>query len=338
MNTRNLKIFGWTVSLALIVFALFYFDWGKVYRAIEGVNLWFLPLLFFVYMFDFTLRTFRWKLLLSPIKSEVSFPKLFHSYNISCFANVFLPVRIGEFFRVLITGKEENISKRTILGTIFLERILDILGIGIVVILTILTIAFTKISTLDTNILFIFCFWAFIFIAGFLLSVIFVLIIKRFSFIKQKSKRIDKIIEILEPVYHGFSSVRDFLLLFYLVILSIFMWILNAIILYIYMYSLSFDTGFFDSIIVLVFQLFGEFVPAAPSSVGTFHASTVIGSKVVGLTADQGLVLGVLNHFIENVVKIIFGLFSIQLLNFKFRKILQDISLNKKLEMSPEED
>ena len=142
----------------------------------------------------------------------------------------------------------------------------------------------------------------------------------------------------LEPIYHGFSSVRDFLLLFYLIVLSIFMWILNATILYLYMCSLSFGTYFIDSIIVLTSQLFGEFVPAAPASVGTFHAATVIGSKFVGLTADQGLVLGILNHLFENVVKVIFGLISIQLLNFKFRKVLQDISFrNKELDVSSEE-
>ena len=328
MKEKSINILGYVISVSLIIFSVFYFDWDQVIKVITGVNPWFFPFLFLVYFIDFMLRAYRWKLLLYPIKKNPSFSKLFYSYNLSSFANVFLPARLGEFFRIYVTGQEEKIYKRTILGTLFLERILDVLGIGVLIVFTIL---FTKISTAENDILSTLRFWALIFISVFFISLLFVILIKRFAFLKNKVGKLEKITEMLEPIYQGFSSVEQISLLCYLVVLSIFMWMLNATILYLYMIALSFETGFTDSVIVLTFQLLGEFIPSAPSSIGTFHASTVIGATFVDLTKDQGLVLAIFNHFYEIIVKVVFGIIAIQALNFNFKKELKKFKMSHTL-------
>lgn len=326
MKIRYIKISGWIISLALIIFAIFYFDWGKTLNVLKVVNAWFFLYLFFIYIIDYVLRAFRWKLLIYPIKRTTSLRKLFYSYNISQFANVFLPAKTGELFRVLITSKEEKISKRTILGTLFLERSFDIFGMGVLILVVVF---FSKIKTLDKNVLSNLLFFASIFFVFFSFMVLSILLIKRLSFIKKKSLKLKKIIEFLEPFYHGFSSIRQFSLLLSVMILSIFMWGLNAFILYLYTLSLSLGISFFDSIVILLFQLLGELIPSAPSSVGTFHASTVIGGNFVGLTKDQGIALGLLNHSYDIFVRLIFGFVSIQLSSFAFKKGLKSIGTIK---------
>ncbi len=138
---------------------------------------------------------------------------------------------------------------------------------------------------------------------------------------------IKKWINRIEPVFHGFSSTYSPPLLFGLIGLSLLMWVLNAFILYLYMQSLSFGAPFHSAVIVLLFQLLGEFIPSAPSSVGTFHASTIIGCKIVHLSEVLGLALGFLNHFYDVIIKCIFGALSVPFLNLDFKNQLLDIKL-----------
>ena len=295
--------------------AIFYFDWRQVWIAIKNVNPWFLPLFFVIYVFDFYIRAYRWKLILFPVKSDVSFIKLFYSYNIAYFANVFLPARLGELLRVIITGREESISKRTILGTLFVERVFDIFGMGLLIFLTFLFLHRDVLdyTTRDTMIM-----WSFIFIAIFAFVVISVLYIKHFDSFTVKVPKLRKAVDMVTPFYKGLLSLKRLQILFFLSILSFLMWVFNAFILYVYILALSFDNTFLDSVIVLLFQLIGEFIPSAPSSIGTFHASTVLGGKFIGLSPDQGLVLGILNHTVDLIIRFSIGLVSISLLRFNF--------------------
>lgn len=327
LNSKSVKVLGWVISAALVIYAVFYVNWRDVISILKTVNSWFFPLLLVIYLFDFYLRAFRWKLLLYPVRKTASLQKLFYSYNVAYFSNIFMPARTGELFRVFITGKKEQISKRTVLGTLILERILDIFGMGILIAFVVF---FFKIRSFQGNTRATFLFWVAVLLGVVFCATACALLIHRFFLKKKRPGRIGKIAEFLEPVYHGFYSARQVPLLLCIIGLSIFMWVFNSFILYMYMLALSLGSKFSDSVIVLAFQLIGEFIPSAPSSIGTFHASTVIGGKFIGLTADQGLVLGILNHAYDLVIRVIFGLISIQLLNFNFRKGLQDLQRDAK--------
>jgi glycosyltransferase 2 family protein len=69
-------------------------------------------------------RAVRWKYMLNPIKKDVSlfnaFSAVMLAYGISCI----IP-RLGEIYRGLFLGKWEGISRSTAVGTIVVERIID---------------------------------------------------------------------------------------------------------------------------------------------------------------------------------------------------------------------
>lgn len=313
------------ISLALIIWGIFYFDWRHIFHILEGVKPSYLVLLFFIYIFDYLVRAFRWRLLLYPICQPLSFLKVFHAYNFSQFANVFLPARGGELFRVLIINREFNISKRTLLGTLLFERILDVFAMGGVLI-GVLYVSQKSLSA-DANLLKNLFFWGGLFIAVPFLMMVFLLLYRRIPFHYKTGGKLKKWIDRIEPVFQGFSSTYRPPLLLGLIGLSFFMWALNAFILYLYMQSLSFHTPFWAAVVVLLFQLLGELIPSAPSSVGTFHASTILGCKIIHLAADRGLVLGFLNHFYDIIIKSIFGCLSIPFINLDFKSQPLNIQL-----------
>jgi hypothetical protein len=245
-------------------------------------------------------------------------------------------MRSGELFRVLIISREFNISKRTLLGTLLFERILDVLAMGGVIIGVLYTSK--ELFSSDGSPLKNLFFWGAIFIAiPFLIMTAFLLYRYLASSYKptqsavqsatQSGRKVKKWIDRIEPVLHGFSSTYNPPLLLGLIGLSLFMWVLNAFILYLYMQSLSFGAPYPSAVIILLFQLLGEFIPSAPSSIGTFHASTIIGCKIVHLSEVLGLALGFLNHFYDVIIKCIFGALSVLFLNLDFKNQPLDIKL-----------
>jgi len=315
-----LKLIGWAISLLLIALSVFYFDWAKIWAVLRIINYWYLPLLFLIYLIDFYIRAYRWKIILYPIQPRASITKLFYSYNIAYFSNIFLPARLGELFRVMITAKEEDLSRRTVLGTLFIERVFDLLGMGTITFGTLIFIGHYQmdIETHTTLLL-----WSIVFVSIFFTAVAVILIIKRLDLLKLRISLLGRLFEVAEPFYNGMISVHRAPVLLLLTSISLFMWLFNSFILYIYIKALAIDASFLDTIVILLFQLLGEFIPSAPSSVGTFHASTVIGCKLVGLSVDQGMALGMLNHFVDLIIRAIVGIGSIHFMRFDYRKAIQ---------------
>jgi len=108
------------------------FEFAKLLEAFAQFQaVWLLPALG-VYLFGYVVRGFRWKVLLSPVKS-CSFASLFPTLIIGFMANNVLPARAGEFIRAHLNGKKEGISRSASFATIILERLFD--GLAMLVLL-----------------------------------------------------------------------------------------------------------------------------------------------------------------------------------------------------------
>jgi uncharacterized protein (TIRG00374 family) len=75
---------------------------------------------------DLVLRALRWKRLLAPIRA-VPFRATFGYLLIGYLANNVLPARLGELVRCHYLGDREGISRATALGTVVVERVIDIM-------------------------------------------------------------------------------------------------------------------------------------------------------------------------------------------------------------------
>jgi uncharacterized protein (TIRG00374 family) len=76
-------------------------------------------------MLDIVARAFRWRGLLAPIQ-DVAYPRTLAYLLIGYLANNVLPARLGELVRCHYLGDRERISRTTALGTVVVERIIDI--------------------------------------------------------------------------------------------------------------------------------------------------------------------------------------------------------------------
>lgn len=76
-------------------------------------------------LIDIVVRAVRWRRLLAPIR-DVSFGATLGYLLIGYLANNVLPARLGELVRCHYLGDREGLSRATALGTVVVERVVDI--------------------------------------------------------------------------------------------------------------------------------------------------------------------------------------------------------------------
>jgi len=83
------------------------------------------------------IRAYRWSLLLQPLGFKVTLVKSFVALMIGYMSNLFIP-RLGEIARCSVLSRTTNIPVGFLLGTVGIERVIDLLGLLVVVALTLL--------------------------------------------------------------------------------------------------------------------------------------------------------------------------------------------------------
>jgi len=79
----------------------------------------------------FVLRAIRWRPLLSTPR-PIAYPSLFSATMIGFMANNMLPLRLGEFVRAWALARTEKLSKTTVLATVVVERVVDMLTLLVI--------------------------------------------------------------------------------------------------------------------------------------------------------------------------------------------------------------
>lgn len=120
--------------ILLAITALFLY---LVLRKVEPAKLWqaltqvYWPLLVpvvLVYLAGFIPRAQKWRIILGRIK-PVSLDGCLGYILVGCAANSLLPARLGELVRAFICGRREQVPATSVLSTIVLERVLEVLSL-----------------------------------------------------------------------------------------------------------------------------------------------------------------------------------------------------------------
>ena len=136
-NKKNTIRIG--VSLAVGILLLIVLIWwtgiDKIVAAIGSASPVWLGAAALIILPTYILRAVRWKLLLRPVKKNVSVSTTFWSTSVGSRVNTLVPIRLGEFVRAYILGEKESTGFASGFSSIVVERTLDLIGllsIGIV--------------------------------------------------------------------------------------------------------------------------------------------------------------------------------------------------------------
>jgi len=296
-----------------------------LYLAFKGVNFnqvlsilsqlsigWFI--LFTISFFtSHLIRALRWKVILRSTKPDVSILNLFGATMIGYGVNSVVP-RLGELYRGFFAGKWENISRSVVLGTIVVERIIDILVLGISVLVSVLIYR----GDLYNELLWLKSTVVVGFIGIFLIIIVLILLIKlkekfyllilRFAG-KISEKFAEKLAYVFEMLIDGFSTVKGFKnylwIIFYSILVMLNYGLSAQIGFYVLNLENSFEISYSMAWIVMTISAFGIIIPT-PGGTGTYHFIAI--SILVGLfhfTEEAASAYAILTHTVSTVIFIV---------------------------------
>ena len=281
------------IGFSVAFLALFFLtvDVNEMANSLAGANYIFLAPAIIAYLVSVLFRTLRWRVLLRHMK-PVSTRRLYPVVTIGYMANAILPMRLGEIVRSYYIGEREGISKTSALATIFIERVLDALtllffmaAIALFVPLSGLAQAFGDRSGLA---------WPFlvaVFSAPFLVAFVTLLLFAAYpdqtkavsrAFVRPLPQRFETPIrDMIEYLLRGLIPLRNPRTITHLFLLSIPIWLLEALLFFFIALSFDLHLAFpgigqmaVGMVLVTAIANIGSSIPAAPGGIGLFELIT----------------------------------------------------------------
>ncbi|MFM2033108.1 MAG: hypothetical protein RLZZ297_1873 [Chloroflexota bacterium] len=134
---RTWVSFGLAVMMIYFIFKSLDISVAETIAEMQNANPWYLVLALFIFYLTFPLRALRWRLLLeqSQITTHAdrahwaSLPALMEYIYLSWFVNCVVPAKLGDVYRGYLLKHNGKTSFAATIGTIFAERLLDMLGL-----------------------------------------------------------------------------------------------------------------------------------------------------------------------------------------------------------------
>jgi glycosyltransferase 2 family protein len=125
---RGRALIGVAISIVALWLVLRSVDLAATAEALRSADWRWIAVLFGFTCLDLVIRALRWQRLLAPI-APVPYLHTLEYLCVGYLANNILPARLGELVRSHYAGDREGISRSTTLGTIVVERVVDLVTV-----------------------------------------------------------------------------------------------------------------------------------------------------------------------------------------------------------------
>jgi uncharacterized protein (TIRG00374 family) len=297
-----MKIKRWHVWLGLFISAVFLWlafrevDFTLVWEKLKTTNLTYVLLGIASYFISLFIRTWRWRVLLLPMK-PISVLRLFPVLSAGYMANNVYPARAGDILRTVLLRRKEDVPISASLATIIVEHLFDGIAILALVLLNLGQLTNFAPSSQWLSIIEKGAFW---------LGLVFglVLLIFIFMVIFPEKMRVvsDWVINRLiptrlrEPLKNiiikfsdGLRVLRSPLQSLLVMVQSVTIWVVETGLYWGVMKAMGFDLAFQSLLLIVGVVNLVLLVPAAPGGLGTFDAATKSMMGVFGVSPENAL-------------------------------------------------
>lgn len=113
-------------------------SWEDCKTAMRSANYLLLVPVFLIVVLSHISRAIRWKILMAPMGHHPSFINTFCAVMVGYLANLAFP-RLGEILKCTILGKYEKVPPDKLVGTILVERAVDLVSLLIIFMIALIT-------------------------------------------------------------------------------------------------------------------------------------------------------------------------------------------------------
>jgi glycosyltransferase 2 family protein len=138
MQKKAIAILQYLLFLGLGIFLVWWSlqqipteKWDEFKDSLKTANYWLMIPVFFILSGSHVIRALRWRILIKPIGHSPSIPNTFFAVMIGYLANLAIP-RLGEVLKCTILARYEKVPAEKLIGTILIERVFDVISLGIV--------------------------------------------------------------------------------------------------------------------------------------------------------------------------------------------------------------
>jgi len=261
------SIIGFVISIICIFLCLRNFEPNKFLEDFSKIDYSLFILASLILIFSVFIRSIRWSLFFNEEETKkLGLVELFKNEMIGYFGNNILPLKLGDLLRVSIMSKKNNMSKSYLLGTVVVERIVDILSLFLLVAIVLFFFwenlavqqIFGGVNYIDFSNLYIYMY------------IIPIVLIVFYFFIRNNKKIFNWHLFI-----SAFSNINSLMKIVKITLLSLSIWFIYLFNIIIISYSMGYDFTIIQSLLLLTFMTLVMIIPSAPGAIGTFQYSII---------------------------------------------------------------
>jgi uncharacterized protein (TIRG00374 family) len=310
------------LGVGLLLSWLFFkdLDTAQLKGLISTGNFSWFYLVMLVSILVYVFRVLRWQMLIKATGYKAGFLNAFAALSIGYFVNFAVP-RLGEVTRCLSVKKQDKIPFMELLGTVIIERVVDIVSLIIVLLLTFL-LQFEKISEFVRENVFnplyngialkIMNGNKLVLVAALLISLLIFALLLYFR--KKITSRAPKIIvKFIEGLKSGLISVGKLDQKGLFIIYTILIWICYYLMTYFWFFVFK-DTsilGWGACLTIVSIGTIGRSVPIQGGGMGAYHFLVQQVCLLYGLVGSLGKTLATLIHAGQTLFTFIMGILGL---------------------------
>ena len=325
MYTKIINIIKYLVLLliagALLLLAFRGMNVNRILQEILHANIFWVAVSGIISIIAFIIRAHRWNLLIEPLGYSPSLKNTTYSLMVGYFANLAFP-RLGEVSRCAALSKAEGIPFNKLLGTVIVERIIDVISLLICILLA-ATIEYKRLGNFFTEKILdplnekIQKFIGSPLLLTVVILVLAMLFIAGIYFYKKNSKKgtEPRTNKIIKGFIDGLRSVGNLKRPGLFIFQSAFIWFLYFLGVYAALYAFSFTSGLGAgaALFLLVAGGIGMSAPVQ-GGIGAYHLLVKEGLVLYGVTPENGLAFAFTVHGLQLILVIALGIVSLFLL------------------------
>lgn len=288
---------------------------NKVITDFANANYFWLLVVIALFMVSNLSRTARWHMLVRPLGYQPRFINGLGAIMIGYFANLGIP-RIGEVARAGVLARYEKIEVEKVMGTIVVDRIIDVISILIVTTLA-LVLQYKQIwnavsGLIDLSTLIKLGVIASI--GGVLAIVFFFLFRKRL----EKTSLYQKIANIIHGFIEGLATVRQLDRPWLFILHSVNIWVMYYLLNYLcfFAYEPTSELSPLIGLVTFVFGGWGIVIPT-PGGMGSYHFLVQVALSIYGVSRPDSFSFAMIAFITVQIgASAFFGLISLLTLPF----------------------
>ncbi len=321
--SRNVRI---AVGVLISVVALYLAipprsEWAAVAEAFRDVNYLYILPLALLSAYSILIRAQRWQLLLRPV-GDVALLPLVSATSIGFLCNMVLPLRVGEIVRPVLLARRTRQPLSSVLASVVLERLLDMLTILAFLGIVIATIPVSDVIRSS----------GLVFVVVAVIAIALVLALQRRHPIALGL--VQGVLRLLptaareraEPALHdfieGLQSVRGGEGLWKIGLYSLYLWLVIASVFGLGFVACGLPVPTVVGALAMVAVVAGAVsAPSAPGFIGTFQAGCVLALALFGIGRADAIPYAFVVWAVQWLTQVILGVVFVLRENISFQDI-----------------